>query len=345
MKRTSRVRLLSWIVLLAVAAGCGAEQPAAPAGVDDRDVTLTLVGFTAGSSVQLRADAMAEAIRLEQPEWNVVSMAAGGEARLISKRLAGEADLYFPTSPRAVELAVQLPLHPGVEYEALTDYRIVMPSGLLLLQLLVREDTGFLEPSDLVLQRRPYVAGCGPGTMTLLLSRIFEHYGSSLDEAAAWGLSLEPILVPSAEGVEALASGRIDVGMTWSGIPNSQFLGLTSGVRLLPFADAGLVQMFHDLGCVASVVPAGTYPFVREDVATVGAIQPLVARADLDEDVVYAVAGAIFEHADLITAAYPGGAAYLTPAAVAEAVALTRQTGDLFHPGALRYYRDRDWIH
>jgi len=336
--------LLYSFMLLAVATGCAAQQPVAPAGVDGKDVTLTLVGFTAGSSVQLRADAMAEAIRLEQPGWNVVSMAAGGEARLISKRLAGEADLYFPTSPRAVELAVQVPLHPGVEYEALTDYRIVMPSGLLVLQLLVREDSGFLEPSDLVLRRRPYVAGCGAGTMTLLLSRMFEYYGSSLDEAAAWGLRLEPILVPSAEGVDALVSGRIDVGMTWSGIPNSQFLGLTSGVRLLQIADAGLVQMFRDLGCVPAVVPAGTYPFVREDVATVGAIQPLVARADLDEDVVYAVARAVFDHADLITAAYPGGAAYLTPAAVAEAVDLSRETGVPFHPGALRFYREMGWV-
>jgi len=339
-------RLIQAVVALALTAviGCGAPQPGVPAQQPGDDITLTIVGFNAGGSTQLRADAMAEAIRLEQPGWKVVSMAAGGEARLASKRLAGEADLYFPPGPRALELAGQLPLHPGVDYASLTDYRLVMPSAQLWLHLLADEDTGFTQPSDLVLRRQPYAVGCGAGTMTLVLSSMFEYHGSSLAEAADWGFEMKPIVISSPEGVEALESGSIDAGLGWAGIPSSHFLGITSGVRLLPIAEPALLRMFADLDCVPAVIPAGTYPFMKDDVPTVAALQPLVSRTDMPDDVVYEVVRALFTHADLIVAAYGESARYMTPEAVIEAVALSEQTGELFHAGALRYYRDRGWI-
>ena len=178
-------RCLQAFVALALTAlaGCAAPDATPPVDDVDNDITITVLGFNAGSSTQLRADAMAEAIRLEQPGWHVVSMAAGGEARLVSKRLVGEADLYFAPGPRALELAVQVPLHPGLDFETLTEYRLVMPSAQIWLHLLADEDTGFAQPSDLVLRRQPYVAGCGAGTMTLVLSHLFQYYGSTLDEA------------------------------------------------------------------------------------------------------------------------------------------------------------------
>lgn len=339
-------RCLQAVVALALTAmtGCGTPPASAPAQQTLDNITLTVVGFNAGGSTQLRADAMAEAVRLEQPGWNVVSMAAGGEARLASKRLAGEADLYFPPGPRALELAVQVPLHPGVDFETLTDYRLVMPSAQLWLHVLADEDTGFTQPADLVMRRQPYVAGCGAGTMTMVLSRLFEYYDSSLVEAADWGFELKPIVTSSPEGVEALESGSIDVGLGWAGIPSSFFLAISGGVRLLPIAGPGLMEMFAGLDCVPAVIPAGTYPFEKDDVPTVAALQPLVARADLPAEVVYEVVRALFTHSDLIAAAYAEGARYLTEEAVVEAVALSAQTGVRFHPGALRFYRELGWV-
>jgi hypothetical protein len=308
------------------------------------NVTLSVVGFTAGSSTQLRADAIAEAVRLEHPDWKVTSMAAGGEARLMEKRMSGEADLFFPPSPRALELQVQTPLHPNEDFEELTGYRVVLPSSLVWLHLLARSDIGFDEPSDLVTQRYPFTAGCGSGVMNLLFMNMLQYYGSDLDEAESWGAKLEVVLLSSAEGVEALESGRIDVGLTWAGLPSAPFLGLDSDVKTLPIEDAGLVRMFESLGCIPEVIPAGTYPFVTRDVPTVAAPQPLVARAELPDDVVYGVVKAVFRHSELLSAAYADSARHMTPEAVAAAVALCERTGDAFHPGALRFYREMGWV-
>ena len=332
------------VIAVSIVPGCSRLEPASSDEVGAPEVTLSVLGFAAGTSTQLRADAIAEAVRLEHPDWKVTSMAAGGEARLMEKRMSGEADLFFPPSPRALELEVQTPLHPDGDFDSLTAYRVVMPSSFVWLHLLARDDTAFNKPSDLVMGRYPFTAGCGAGIMTLLFTSILQYYGADLEEAESWGAKLEVMLLASAEGVEALESGRIDVGLTWAGIPIAQFLGMNSDVRLLPFEDPGLVRMFESLGCVPAVIPAGTYPFVTRDVPTVAAPQPLVARAELPDEVVYGVVKAVFRHIELLSAAYADSARHMTQEGVAAAVALSEQTGDAFHPGALKYYRERGWI-
>ncbi len=152
------------------------------------------------------------------------------------------------------------------------------------------------------------IVGFAAGNMTLLLSGLFEHYGFSLEEAASWGFQRESILISSADRVEALQSGSIDVGLSWSGIPGSHVPGISAGVRLLSIDDTGLGWTFLDLGCVSAVILMETYPFVRQDVPTVAEPHPLVARADLPDDVVYAIVTAVFNHADIVSAAYDGTA-------------------------------------
>jgi len=79
-------------VVAALLCGCSAPRETQPQETSSAGVSLTLLSIAAGSTMQLKANAVAEAIRLEYPEWQVTSMAAGGEARLIEKRIACEAD-------------------------------------------------------------------------------------------------------------------------------------------------------------------------------------------------------------------------------------------------------------
>jgi TRAP transporter TAXI family solute receptor len=330
-------------ILCLTPVGCAAPESSSPVSGNGAVTQITILGTTPGSTSQMRADAIAEAIRQENPDWTVTSMAAGSPARVIAARVAGDADFFFTNGGRRLETLMQQPLHPDIDFESASEYRIVMPSSVMHTQFFARDSTGLNVPSDIVGRQYPFRLGTA-AVSEQMFSRMLEYYGSSLDEARSWGATVESLSITSAEGVEALQSGRVDLGFTSSGIPNSFFAGLARGVSLLPIADPGLVSMFEDWGYMATTIPAGTYPFVAVDVPTVAALQSLSTRTDMPEDVVYGLLEAVFNHLDLIFAAQGEAANVLTPEYLAKAVPLAERNGEPYHPGALRFYREQGWV-
>jgi len=318
-----------------------AESPPVSAGDEEQ---VTLLGFAAGTTSQLWMDAVSEAVRRENPAWTVTSKAAGGEARLIASRLAGEADFFITLGLRRLEVLVQGPLHPDIDYERASEYRLVIPAFLMPVHFLARTDTSIMSPGDIVARRYPFRMGSGAGVARQLLSLVLQHYGASLDDAASWGASYETLLMNSAEGVEALQSGRVDMGFTYAGIPNSVLAGVKSGVRLLPLDNPGLASALAEWGCLPASIPAGTYSYVTQDLVTVAPLQSLATRADMPDDVVYGLLKSIFEHRDLILAAHGGAAHLWTPEFLSTAVSLGERNGEPYHPGALKYYREMGWL-
>ena len=83
----------------------------------------------------------------------------------------------------------------------------------------------------------------------------------------------------------------------------------------------------------ASVIPAGTYAFVKSDYQTVGMHNFAVARKDLPDDLVYAIVKAVFANHDRLVAIHPSATETL-------AANVSRNGVLPFHPGAARYYRE-----
>lgn len=332
--------LLGLAALLAVVPGC----VSAPDTDDGGGISVSVFGFTPGSTTQLRADAIAEALRLDHPDWQVSSASAGSEGRLTELRISGEADVFFPPSPRPLELELQEPLHPDLDIAEATDYRFLIPSSHLFVHFLTLESTGLQTPADIIERQYPFSAGSGGGVSLQLLEKIFAYYGSSIDEAKAWGATHEVLYMSSPDGVAAMQSGRLDLGFAWLGLPGARFQAVTSDLKLLRFDDPGLIQMLEELGCVPLTIPAGIYPFVTEDVPTVAAPQLVAARATMSDDLAYEITRAVFNHLDIFTTAHPGSAENTTPDAVAAAVLAAGDSGPAFHSGALRFYREMGWI-
>lgn len=335
------------VLLTAVAVtltACSAPQPDGPEEESADNVALTFLGIAPGASQQLKVDAIAEAVRLEHPEWSVTSLAAGGEARLIERRIAGEADFYFSSSFRGIEIEVFTPLHSDIDFEQATAYSLVMPSTEAPVQLFALPRTGLTSPAGIVERRYPFTMGCGAGIMRSLFGRILEYYGSSLEESESWGAAYETMIATSQESVESLQAGRTDMGFTFGPVPSPTLMAATFDLRYLPLSDPGLVGMLEGYGCVPAVIPAGMYPFVTADVPTVMTVESLVARPDIPDDVVYEVCAAVFDHLDILSAAHPSATVLLTPENIASAVALAQSNDQPYHPGALRYYRDCGWI-
>jgi len=332
--------LLSALLLTCSCSAANAPQNAEGGGEAE---TISLVGFTAGSVTQLAADAIAETVRTTYPEWKVDSMVAGSESRLTAMRIAGEADFYFARSSRALEIEAQAPLHPGMDLHEVGGYRLVMPFSYQYLHLIVLDRTGMSGLADIVGQRYAFRLGCGVSTASLF-SKILEYYGAALEQAKQWGATHETVVISTSEGVEALQTGRVDVGFTWGPIPNPVLMGASLSASLLDLNEPGLIDMLADWGCVPATIPAGTYAFVDADVHTAAFPYALVARADLPDDVVYHVVKALFDNPEVLQAVNADARTQMAPESVAASVLLSRSVGEPYHPGALTFFREKGWV-
>jgi TRAP transporter TAXI family solute receptor len=333
------------LALAVLLAACPGPVPTTPTGDRPQNVNLNVVGFMVGTSNQLRIDAIAEAIRMEYPDWKVNSLSAGGEAQLVSKYIAGETDLCLNMYPRPLEIELQAPLHPGIDYEQATAYSLVMPSSPRTIHFFARGDTGFSSIREIVDQKRQLTWGIGAGGSTLVVDKILEHYGVSWEEAESWGMKRETLYMTSPDGAEALQSGRVDIGLTWTSVPCPAYMGVTFDIKLLPIDEPDLVQLFSEMGFgEAAVIPAGSYPFVTEDIPTVSETSHLVARPDLPEDVVYYSLKALFKQKDFLAATITEFESQMTAEAIALSWTVSQKTGIPFHPGALKFYREMGWI-
>jgi TRAP transporter TAXI family solute receptor len=332
------------LALAVLLAACPGPAPTTPPGERPQNVKLTMFGFIVGTSMQMRADAIAEAIRLEYPDWTVTSVAPGGEAQLISKRIAGEADFFLTPYVRQLEVEVQAPLHPEIDYEQVTAYNLVVPTAPQYIHFLALGKTGLTSIRDIVDQKYPFTVGVGPGGSRLQFAKILEYYGATMAEAESWGAKEEILVVTTQEGAEALQSGRIDTGISWSGLPCPAFMGVTLDLKLLPIDDPGLVETLKTMGYYETVIPAGTYPFITEDIPTVASTSYLAVSPDMPEDIVYYTLKAVFNHRDMLIAAQSNFEDQLTTEAVVASAAISQRTGIPFHPGALKFYREMGWL-
>jgi TRAP transporter TAXI family solute receptor len=343
-RRRALLALCVILILANLPLACVESAPTSPPEGRPQDIELTIFGFIAGTSMQLRADAIAEAIRVEYPDWRVTSVTPGGEAKLISKRIEGKADYFLTMYPRLLEIEVQAPLQPEIDFEQATAYSLVVPTSPRYVHFFAMGKTGLTSIRDIVDKKYPFKAGTGAGGAKLLFSKILEYYGTSWTEAESWGAKHEIVHIATSEGAEALQAGRADIGLSWCGIPNPPFMGVTFDLKLLPIDDPGLVEMFKALGYYEATIPAGTYPFVTEDIPTMAETEFLAVRPDMPEDIVYYTVKALFNHKDILVATHAEFESQLTPEAVAASLVISQRTGVPFHSGALKFYREMGWV-
>jgi uncharacterized protein len=138
------------------------------------------------------------------------------------------------------------------------------------------------------------------------------------------------------QGVAQLLDGRLDAMFVLGDFPSEPVLrATTAGAHLLPIIGPEADQVRADYQFfVPALIPEHGYPGVDKTVRTVGIASVLLCRADLDERLVHDVTAMIF-----------------TPQKNAASLAQTRHWSDVrqaaatpipLHPGAARYYRERE---
>jgi uncharacterized protein len=152
--------------------------------------------------------------------------------------------------------------------------------------------------------------------------------------------TVRPIFATGQAAMDALQSGRAAAIITYT-----PFQRRTT-IELMREADLELVALDHrNIGRMqatsernhflkTTTIPAGTYPGQSRDILTVGDEILLLCLADLDESLVYGLTKVLFDSVPALSRANPAASSINVERGPTTSVPL--------HPGAARYYRERE---
>ncbi len=197
-----------------------------------------------------------------------------------------------------------------------------------LLQVVTRKDSGITNIEQV---RGRNISTGSPGSGTNFMAEVvLKALGIPLDAYKDSRLSFT-------ESANALRDGTIEVGI-WSvgpGTSSIMDLATTHDIRILSFTPEQTEKILAANAEYSAVeLAGGVYRGVDEPVATIGVWNVMICQKSLDEDLVYRLAKALFEHnADLVKI-HPS-AAYTTPGIAAEYAPIP------LHPGTIRYLKEQ----
>jgi TRAP transporter TAXI family solute receptor len=195
------------------------------------------------------------------------------------------------------------------------------------IQIVVGPHSGISSVKDLRGKRISFgIAGGGAGQIAEMV-------------LGAYGISRSDVIadyVEAADAARKIVRGELDALLTHS-YPNAGIGGVTDkGGTILDIAGGEIDRLRTAYPLIKPmVIPPGTYPSIGRPIHTVGIDAIMICRTNLDEDIVYRLTRALIQAAgkNLGVEALK----HLIPSAASS-------TAIPLHPGAARYYRERELL-
>jgi TRAP transporter TAXI family solute receptor len=164
-------------------------------------------------------------------------------------------------------------------------------------------------------------------------------HGFTIEDVQKWGGSY--VLGNSAIGLDALKDGKADVFMNARNLGDALLKDIAGKRDLLWIdGDRATMQKAADVfSNRADMVAMGTYPFMAKDMPTIRMWVSLLAGAHVSEEVVYKYVKAIAEAEDKVQKIGGSLRTSFTAAKMA-----TNPANLPYHPGALRYYKEKGMV-
>lgn len=283
-------------------------------------------GGTAGTYYPL-GGAMAQIINSRVKDVNVSIQSTGASVANIRMIQNGEVDLAL------VQTDIADYAWNGTEMFTddgkLQNFRVIASLYPELIQVVARAESGIDSIADL---KGKKVSVGAPGSGTEANARqILEIYGLTYKDLA------QVQYLSFAESAEAFKDKHIDAFFVTAGIPNAgiQDTATMHKIQVLAVPDNMYKNLHDKYGFYGqALIPAGCYINQTEQVKTVAVQAVLIARRDLDEDVVYGMTAALFDNLSELAATHAKGKEMsLEGALVGVSTPL--------HPGAEKYFKEK----
>ncbi|MCX8118203.1 MAG: TAXI family TRAP transporter solute-binding subunit [Desulfobacterota bacterium] len=280
-------------------------------------------GPTGGVWIPL-GGAIAELIQKNIPGTTVSVAPGAGIANVVAVE-EGKADIGFGNSSSSVDGVA------GREPFKAPTKNVMQLANLYpqYFQIVVLEDSPIKTILDLKGKR--ICPGTKGMTGELLASQVLQVHGLSYKDMAKVNY------VSYADSASLMKDGHADAYMPGTTIPAATIVDLatTKKIRLLSIPEDKIKELQRmNVGYIRRVIPAGTYPGVNYDVVTVGYFTHLIISAKLPEALVYKITKVLVENVDRL-----GDVVKDMKGVTAKDLA--HDIGVPFHPGALKFYREK----
>lgn len=294
-------------------------------GQEKVDIKM-MTGPMGGSWVPL-GGAIAELIQKNIPGTTVSVSPGGGIANVVGVE-GGKADIGFGNSSSSVDGV------SGREPFKAPTKNVMQLANLYpqYFQMVVLEDSGIKSPADL--KGKGICPGPKGHTGELLAQQVFQIYGLSYKDMSKINH------VSYADAVSLMKDGHAEGYLLGTTIPASSILDLatTKKIRLLSLPEDKIRELQKmNVGYLKRIIPSGTYPGVNYDTITVGYFTHLVISAKLPEPLVYHITKILSENVERL-----GDVVKDMKGVTVKDLAL--DIGVPFHPGALKYYKEKGVI-
>lgn len=151
---------------------------------------------------------------------------------------------------------------------------------------------------------------------------------------------IKPQFLSFAEGVTALKDRLVDCAIVGAGIPTSAVVDAAASldITLLNVEEEAFQKVSKGSPYLMQVrIPAGTYKGLDTDITSVASPALLIAREDIDSNLVYKITGGIFNHLGEIQASHAQGKNISLESAL-------KGMSVPLHPGAERFYKEKGII-
>lgn len=269
--------------------------------IDDSPVNVTIAGYSSGGQVAVFGEGVVEAVRRTYPESSIIyepGNPAGAMEYLKSER-----------RPFALESIVE----PKMAYEGRTPFREKYPAGTVtgvlngspdVFALKVYGRADFLDEhgiesfEDLMEKEVPMRLSINqPGNLWARehVRALFSYFGKTMEDVEEWGGELVP--QPTGASHDLMRDGRLDVIITGGATPSGRIveLGSVQDLAFVTLSDELVKHVADDLGASVGSIPAGSYDFVDQELATVMSSFMIVAGPAATYEDAYKLAKSMYE--------------------------------------------------
>jgi TRAP transporter TAXI family solute receptor len=314
-------RVLALLVLITAGGlGCSPRVETAPT----HDITI-VTGWTGGAFYPLGA-ALADIYNREIPGMRATAQFTMASAFNVQAIQSGAAQLGFSQSDVAYAAFKRGRNASGQPYSRLRSVAVLYVNTV---QIVVRKASGIRGLLDL--RGRRIGVGGEPGSGTETAARtIIESYGLGYKD-------VQPAFISFAEAAQGIRLGSLDAAIMVASYPVSAITEIYDAdeVELLPVDDDAVHRIRSRFPFFKSVViPRGTYAGQANDVQTIGVDNLLICAESLPDNVVYEMTRLFFEALPRLAQQHVTARMINAEQAPATPIPL--------HPGAARYYRERE---
>ncbi|GAB1484465.1 TAXI family TRAP transporter solute-binding subunit [Treponema sp.] len=319
MKNASRIaQLLAVVALVSLAFVSCQKQASQPSNL------ILATGGTSGTYYPF-GGAMAQIWNKSIEKMNVTAQSTGASKENI--RLVGksEADLAIVQNDVMAYAAQGIELFDGEKVETFRTVATLYPE---IVQIVANPASGIKTIADMR-GKRVSVGDAGSG-VEANAKQILAAYGLSFDDVKAAHLSFK-------ESASALKDKQLDAFFVTAGVPNAaiQEISALSEVNLLSIDDATAAKLGDAYKFYTKVsIPADTYKGMQGPAHTLAVKATLIVRKDLSDAIVYNLTKSLFENQAALALSHAKGKELSLETAVQGA------SVD-FHPGALKYYKEK----